>query len=93
MGGLLNKMLEWCSTSHAYDIARQDGIDMKGIRFESTKDGGVHVHIDAPGATAAQIEALGKRVEKECPVAAMRGSSVKGAPEKAMKWLPESHGR
>lgn len=88
LNSLMDKALEWCSTSHAYDIARQEGIDMKDIKFEHMKDGSVRVLIDAPHATQLQIERLGERVEQECPVARMRAAPVKGKTDgPKMKWL------
>lgn len=88
LNSFMNKALEWCSTSHAHDIARQEGIDMKDIRFEYLKDGSVRVFIEAPNATQQQIERLGERVEAECPVARFRKAKVEGKGDGAkMKWL------
>ena len=77
---MLNKMLEWCSVSHAQSIAKEMNINMKNIKFD------VHGHkvtvtIDAPEATPLQIEALGRRVEEECPMARFYGKKYK-----EMKW-------
>lgn len=86
LGGIIDKALEWCSVSHARDIAREQGIDLRDIRFEKTKEGGVNVMVDAPNATPLQIEQLGKRVQEECPVARFRKSQVK-SPNQEMKWM------
>ncbi|CCW65766.1 unnamed protein product [Phytomonas sp. EM1] len=85
-GGLIDKALEWCSRSHALDIARQEGIDIRDICFKKTSDGGVNVMVDAPNASQLQIEALGRRVQEECPVARFRKTQVR-TPEQQMKWL------
>lgn len=96
LNSFLNKALEWCSTSHAYDIARQEGIDVKDIKFEHLKDGNIQVFIDAPNASQQQIERLGERVEVECPVARMRKMKVVGKNNTPkMKWLrlPDQYDR
>lgn len=92
--GLIDQALEWCSVAHARDIAREQGIDLRDIRFEKTKEGGVNVMVDAPSATPLQIEQLGKRVQEECPVARFRKTQVK-SPTQEMKWmrLPTPYGR
>lgn len=86
LGGMIDKALEWCSVSHARDIAREQGIDLRDIRFEKTKDGGVNVMVDAPAATPLQIEQLGKRVQEECPVARFRKTQI-NSPKQEMKWM------
>lgn len=97
LGGLFNKALEWCSTAHAQDIARQEGIELRDIKFESTPDGGVRVVVDAPNASQQQIEQLGRRVEVECPVARFRSTQVVGGASspQGMKWLraPDKYDR
>lgn len=94
LGGLLDKALEWCSVSHAHDIARQQGIDLRDIRFEKAPNGGVNVMVDAPNATPLQVEQLGKRVQEECPVARFRKTQV-SSPSQQMKWLriPDKYDR
>ncbi|KPI86987.1 hypothetical protein ABL78_3940 [Leptomonas seymouri] len=94
LGGFVDKALEWCSESHARDIAREMGVDLRNIRFEKTPEGGVNVMVDAPNATPLQIEQLGKRVQEECPVARFRKTQVK-SPQQAMKWvqLPSNYDR
>ncbi|KAG5505595.1 hypothetical protein JIQ42_08361 [Leishmania sp. Namibia] len=86
LGGLLDKALEWCSESHARDIAREMGVDLRDIRFEKTPEGRMTVIVDAPTATPLQIEQLGKRVEEECPVARFRKTQV-SSPKQEMKWV------
>lgn len=95
LGSMLRKALEMCSTSHAWDIARQEGIDMRDIKFNFKEDGGVEVLVDAPHATPLQIEQLGKRVEKECPMGMMRKAMTKKNPNQQMKWmrLPDRYDR
>lgn len=94
LSGFIDQALEWCSTSHAYDIAQRQGIDVRNIKFEKTPEGGVNVVVDAPNATPLQIEQLGKQVQEECPVARFRKTSVK-SPQQQMKWmrLPPSYDR
>ncbi|CAD2219232.1 hypothetical protein AGDE_05573 [Angomonas deanei] len=89
----MDKALEMCSTSHAYDIARQEGIDVRDIKFTTTPEGAVQVMVDAPNATPLQIEQLGNRVQEECPVARMRKTQV--SEKQAMKWmrLPDPYDR
>ncbi|KAK7202229.1 hypothetical protein NESM_000293600 [Novymonas esmeraldas] len=86
LGGFLDKALEWCSESHARDIAREMGVDLRDIRFDKTPTGGVNVMVDAPNATPLQIEQLGKRVQEECPVARFRKTQVH-SPQQEMKWV------
>ncbi|KAG5484492.1 hypothetical protein LSCM1_07863 [Leishmania martiniquensis] len=86
LGELLDKALEWCSESHARDIASEMGVDLRDIRFEKTPEGGMNVMVDAPMATPLQIEQLGKRVQEECPVARFRKTQV-SSPKQEMKWL------
>ena len=75
-GDMLNKMLEWCSVSHAHKIADNMGIKMNDIKFD-VQGRKVTVTIDAPEATPLQIEALGKKVEEECPMARFYGKKHK----------------
>lgn len=42
-GSMFDKMLEWCSTSHAHDIAKRQGIDLRDIKFETKPDGSIQV--------------------------------------------------
>ncbi|KAG5509852.1 hypothetical protein JKF63_07497 [Porcisia hertigi] len=86
LGGFLDKALEWCSESHARDIANEMGVDLRDIRFEKTPEGGMNVMVDAPSATPLQIEQLGKRVQEECPVARFRKTQVT-SPKHEMKWM------
>lgn len=86
LGGFLDKALEWCSESHARDIAREMGVDLRDIRFDKTPEGGINVMVDAPKATPLQIEQLGKRVQEECPVARFRKTQV-NSPKHEMKWV------
>lgn len=94
LGGFIDKALEWCSESHARDIARDMGVDLRNIRFEKTSEGGVNVMVDAPNATPLQIEQLGKRVQEECPVARFRKTQVQSSKQE-MKWvlLPPKYDR
>lgn len=70
-------MLEWCMRSHAYGVAQRQGIDLRDIHFEFNKETGqTTVHVDAPNATQAQIEAFGQTVAEECPVARFRKSAA-----------------
>lgn len=94
LGGFMDKALEWCSESHARDIAREMGVDLRNIKFEKTPAGGMNVVVDAPNATPLQIEQLGKRVQEECPVARFRKTQVH-SPQQAMKWvqLPSNYDR
>ncbi|KAL7704353.1 hypothetical protein N2W54_005410 [Lotmaria passim] len=94
LGGFMDKALEWCSESHARDIAREMGVDLRNIKFEKTPEGGMNVMVDAPNATPLQIEQLGKRVQEECPVARFRKTQV-NSPQQAMKWvqLPPNYDR
>lgn len=94
LGGFMDKALEWCSESHARDIAREMGVDLRNIKFEKTSEGGMNVMVDAPNATPLQIEQLGKRVQEECPVARFRKTQV-NSPQQAMKWvqLPSNYDR
>lgn len=85
-GSFYDKALEWCSVSHAQQIAQRMGIDMRDVKFESLPDGQVRVIVDAPHATPRQVEELGQAVMQECPLARFRQSQVKD-PEKQMKWL------
>jgi hypothetical protein len=94
-GGMFDKMLEWCSQSHAQDIARRMGINLQNIQFETQKDGSVKVSVEAPGATPQQIEELGRAVQEECPIARYRKTSMKEG-QKSMEWvkaLPSSGSR
>lgn len=77
-GSMMDRMLEWCSISHAQDIARRMGLDLKNIRFNYAPDGSVTVEVEATNATPAQIEALGEAVMQECPVAKLRNSGMLG---------------
>lgn len=94
LGGFMDKALEWCSESHARDIAREMGVDLRNIKFEKTPEGGMNVMVDAPNATPLQIEQLGKRVQEECPVARFRSTQVHSQ-QQAMKWvqLPSNYDR
>jgi hypothetical protein len=94
LGGLMDKALEWCSESHARNIASEMGVDLRSIKFEKTPEGGMNVMVDAPNATPLQIEHLGKRVQEECPVARFRKTQV-NSPQQAMKWmqLPSNYDR
>ncbi|CAJ1018863.1 hypothetical protein, conserved [Leishmania lindenbergi] len=94
LGGFLDRALEWCSESHARDIASEMGVDLREIRFEKTPEGGMNVMVDAPKATPLQIEQLGKRVQEECPVARFRKTQV-SSPKQEMKWvqLPPQYDR
>ncbi|CCW70283.1 unnamed protein product [Phytomonas sp. Hart1] len=93
-GDFIDKALEWCSRSHALDIARRNGIDLHDIRFEKTSEGGVRVMVDAPNASQLQIEELGRRVQEECPIARFRKTHIH-TPEQQMKWLrlPDKYDR
>ncbi|CAJ16587.1 uncharacterized protein TEOVI_000588200 [Trypanosoma equiperdum] len=86
LGGLFDRALEWCSESHARDIARREGIDVRDIRFEKTPEGGVKVMVDAPNATIKQIEQLGEKVMDECPVARFRKTQVT-SPQQKVEWI------
>ena len=79
-------MLEMCSISHAHDIAKRKGIDLKDIRFSFGPNGDVHVQVDAPTATPRQIEELGNLVQEECPVARFRKAMNGNNPSKKMEW-------
>ena len=70
---LLNKMLEMCSVSHARQTAQRMGMDLRDIKFTFNGQK-VDVAIDAPNASQEQIEALGRTVQQECPVARFYGS-------------------
>ncbi|CCD12039.1 unnamed protein product [Trypanosoma congolense IL3000] len=93
-GTLFDKALEWCSESHARDIARREGIDVRDIRFEKTPEGGIKVIVDAPSATFKQIEQLGEKVMEECPVARFRKTQVT-SPQQKVEWvrLPDRYDR
>lgn len=94
-GSMFDKMLEWCSTSHAHDIAKRQGIDLRDIKFETKPDGSIQVLVDAPTATPKQIEQLGAQVMEECPVARFRKSQVKNNASAQMQWLrlPDKYDR
>lgn len=94
-GSLFDKALEWCSVSHAHEIAKRKGIDLRDIKFETLPNGSIHVFVDAPHATQQQIQSLGEEVMQECPLAKFRQSQVKNSPGKQMEWLrlPEKYDR
>jgi hypothetical protein len=85
-GSFYDKALEWCSVSHAQQIAQRMNIDMRDIKFETLAEGQLRVTVDAPHATASQVEELGQAVMQECPLARFRESQVKD-PQKQMQWL------
>lgn len=85
-GQLFDNALIWCSTSHAHHIAKQEGIDLRDIKFEHISNGGINVIVDAPNATPLQIELLGQRVQEECPVARFCKTHTQ-SPAHKMRWL------
>lgn len=92
-GGFIDQMLEWCSRSHAHDIAQRMGIGLKDVKFHYMPDGSVRVQVEAPGATEEEIKQLGDKVQEECPVARFRKTMVKK--EHRMEWsaLPPGSGK
>jgi len=71
-GGLPRKFLkgflENCHKSHALQIARQEGINLRSINFDTSDANSPKALIDAPGASEDEIKRLGARVRDECPM-------------------------